>query len=100
MSSSAGGRGLTSGICGECVADPSNAAHALLSRQHIAQKKLVDTHKICASCSSTPMQDKVLCDSIDCPVMYARVAASRDVEELADIPDLVKDLDEEAALDW
>ena len=43
------------------------------------------THKICASCSSTPLNDRILCDSVDCPVLYARVQAQRDVEDLADV---------------
>ena len=95
---------LTPGICEDCTSDPATTAHALLSRQHIAQSKLVDTHKLCASCSSTPMSEKVLCDSVDCPVLYARVAAERDVEDLGDVDELVTRLRDDGGssggLDW
>ncbi len=67
----------------------------MLSRLHIAQSKLIDTHKICASCSNTPISEKILCDSIDCPVLYARVAAERDVDDLADVDELVQRLRED-----
>lgn len=94
---------LIQGVCEECVADPGKTTHALLSRQQMAQKKLVDTHRICASCSSTPPSEKVLCDSIDCPVLYARVAAQRDVDDLGDVDELVaqlKDREVEGGLEW
>lgn len=102
----------SSGVCAECRSQPSTTVHALLSREHIAQDKLVSTHKICASCSSTPLHDKVLCDSVDCPVMYTRTAAQRDVDDLSDVQALVKELEEapertmgvkqrfKGALDW
>jgi DNA polymerase zeta len=83
-----------SGICSDCAQDPSTTIHALLSRQHLAQAKVIDVHKICASCSSVPQAEKVVCDSIDCPVLYARVAAERDVEDLGDVDELVERLKE------
>jgi len=87
------------GICQDCTSDAATTTHALLSRQHIAQSKLVDTHKICASCSNTPLNEKIMCDSIDCPVLYARVAAERDVEDLGDLEGLIGRLGE-GKLDW
>jgi DNA polymerase zeta len=95
---------LTAGICEDCTSDPATTAHALLSRQHIAQSKLVDTHKLCASCSGTPVSEKVLCDSVDCPVLYAKVAAERDAEDLGDVDELVARLKDDGGrsggLDW
>ena len=67
--------------------------HTLLSRQHIAQEKLLSTHKICASCSATPLHDRIMCDSIDCPMLYARVQAHRDVEDLVDVQKLLGGLE-------
>ncbi len=54
------------------------------------------THKICASCSSTPLNDRILCDSVDCPVLYARVQAQRDMEDLADVQNTLGRLEIEA----
>jgi len=56
----------------------------------------VATHKICASCSSTPLNDRILCDSVDCPVLYSRVQAQRDVEDLADVQGTLGRLEIEA----
>ena len=79
-------------MCSICRLDPSTTSHALLSRQHLAEAKVLDTQKICASCSSTPVGERILCDSIDCPVTYARTAATRDVDDLNDIPSLLAEL--------
>lgn len=50
------------------------------------------------------MSEKVLCDSVDCPVLYAKVAAERDAEDLGDVEELVARLrDDEGksgGLDW
>ncbi|ORX33427.1 hypothetical protein BD324DRAFT_585143 [Kockovaella imperatae] len=83
-------------ICSICRTEPSTTTHALLSRQHLAQQRLLDTHKICASCSSTPVGERILCDSIDCPVTYARVTATRDVDDLADVPDILEEFNASA----
>jgi DNA polymerase zeta len=48
------------------------------------------TQKICASCSSTPTSDRILCDSIDCPVLYTRVAANRDMEDLSEVRSILE----------
>jgi len=80
-------------VCNDCAGEPSTTTHALLSRQHLAQDKLKSYHAICASCSSTPLNDRILCDSIDCPVLYARVQAQRDVEDLGDVSEILAKLE-------
>ncbi|OCF36582.1 DNA polymerase zeta subunit [Kwoniella heveanensis BCC8398] len=82
----------SSTLCDECRSDPSTTSHALLSRQHLAQSKLLSLQRICASCSSTPVGEKILCDSIDCPITYARVGSERDVADLEEIGGLVQEL--------
>ncbi|WVF72225.1 hypothetical protein IAT40_007037 [Kwoniella sp. CBS 6097] len=82
----------SSTLCAECRSDPSTTSHALLSRQHIAQSKLLSLQRICASCSSTPVGEKILCDSVDCPITYSRVSAERDVVDLEEIAGLVQEL--------
>nr|XP_031862677.1 uncharacterized protein CI109_001688 [Kwoniella shandongensis]KAA5529749.1 hypothetical protein CI109_001688 [Kwoniella shandongensis] len=82
----------SSTLCSACRSEPSTTSHALLSRHHLAQSKLLSFQKICASCSSTPVGERILCDSVDCPITYARVVAERDVEDLGDVPTLVEEL--------
>ncbi|ODN98467.1 DNA polymerase zeta subunit [Cryptococcus wingfieldii CBS 7118] len=79
-------------LCVACRDDPSTTSHTLLSRQYIAETKLADLHRICASCSDVPPAEKILCDSTDCPITYARVAADREMEDQADIGGLVEEL--------
>lgn len=39
-----------------------------------------------------PPAEKILCDSIDCPNTFARVAAEREVEDLEDVGELLLEL--------
>lgn len=70
-------------ICAECLATPDVAAHALLAHENAMHARVRDIHRICASCAGTPVAEPVLCNSVDCPVMYARVAGERDAEDAA-----------------
>lgn len=76
-------------MCSDCVSDPSRTSHALLSRDHLAQSRLAAIHQICASCSSTPVHEPILCDSIDCPITYARIQATRDAEDLKGVQEVL-----------
>ncbi|WVQ70034.1 uncharacterized protein L199_008258 [Kwoniella botswanensis] len=89
----------SSALCMECQSDPSTTTHALLSRTQLASRKLLDLQKVCASCSSTPPGEKILCDSIDCPITYARIGAERDVEDLEEVAELLKELNMEGEED-
>lgn len=79
-------------LCHSCRLEPSTTSHALLSRLHIAQDKLIVLQRICASCSLMPPAEKIMCDSIDCPNTFARVAAEREVEDLEDVGELLLEL--------
>ncbi|WVQ71759.1 hypothetical protein IAR50_001300 [Cryptococcus sp. DSM 104548] len=91
-------------LCVDCRADPTTTSHTLLSRQYIAETKIADLHRICASCSDVPPAEKILCDSSDCPITYARVTANREMEDLADIGGLVEELcledEKKGTVDW
>ena len=81
-------------ICERCRAPAklSSTLHVLLSRLHLAESRVISAQRICASCSSTPISDEVRCDSIDCSVLYARVKAAWDLDDVAEIPQLVRGL--------
>jgi hypothetical protein len=78
-------------VCERCRKDEniSSTLHTLLSRLHLAESRVISAQRICASCSSTPISDEVRCDSIDCSVLYARVKAAWDLDDVAGIPKLV-----------
>lgn len=39
-----------------------------------------------------PPAEKIMCDSIDCPNTFARVAVEREVEDLEDVGELLLEL--------
>lgn len=80
-------------VCDECRHAPAESAEALLRAEHDAQARLIDLQRICASCSGTPAGERLLCDSVDCPVMYTRVAAERDAQDTGRARELVSQLD-------
>lgn len=82
-------------ICKVCRSRPSISIHTLLSRYHLAESRLVSAHRICASCSSTPLAEEVKCDSLDCPVLYARVKAGWNADDVSGIPALVERLEQD-----
>ncbi|BEJ14698.1 hypothetical protein CspHIS471_0404650 [Cutaneotrichosporon sp. HIS471] len=80
-------------VCVACKQGPDVAATALLGRENAVQARARDLHSICTSCSGTPPVETVLCNSADCSVMYARVAAERDAADAAEAHGLLAQLE-------
>lgn len=80
-------------LCADCLSSPDITAYSLLSRESRIQQRVRDLHTICSSCSGTPCAEKILCDSIDCPVTYARTAAERDAADASSARKLLKELE-------
>lgn len=80
-------------ICDACLSDPLNTSIFLNDHLAKAQTRLIETHRICASCSSTPLNEPNACVSIDCPVLYVRTKAERKCENLAGVPSFIAKLD-------
>jgi DNA polymerase zeta len=59
-------------ICPACWEDKSVSMLSLRTRLHVEERRLLDLHKICQSCSGVSPLDDVTCDSKDCPVFYTR----------------------------
>lgn len=53
-----------------------------MHRLRRAQGKQRALHEICASCSATRYEEGIECDSLDCSVLFDRVAAGREVDEV------------------
>lgn len=80
-------------VCSSCRYDLPSTVHTLMSRYHLADSRLQSAHRICASCSSTPLAEPQRCDSLDCPVLYARVKAGWEADDVRAIPGLVMELE-------
>ncbi|KAL7424032.1 DNA polymerase zeta [Cryptotrichosporon argae] len=82
-------------ICDDCRRNPAIATHTLHARDHMVQARLRAYQAICSSCSATPVAERILCDSIDCPVTYVRVQGQRDAEESAITKALLEGMNQE-----
>ncbi|KLT41724.1 hypothetical protein CC85DRAFT_328733 [Cutaneotrichosporon oleaginosum] len=80
-------------VCRACRDAPDEAAYSLLAKEGDVQRRVRDLHSVCASCSSIPPGETMLCDSIDCPITYARVAAERDAADAAEAHALLAQLE-------
>ncbi|KAL4942212.1 hypothetical protein BDV06DRAFT_192711 [Aspergillus oleicola] len=59
-------------ICTDCMQRPHISLHELVMRQRQAEQKVANLERVCRSCMDVPFGDDVKCDSLDCPVFYAR----------------------------
>nr|XP_019013605.1 uncharacterized protein I206_01675 [Kwoniella pini CBS 10737]OCF52386.1 hypothetical protein I206_01675 [Kwoniella pini CBS 10737] len=83
-------------ICLNCKKNKSNTIHTLLSRLQLSSKKLKELNLICSSCCNNNLiinGEKNLCNSIDCSILYSRINSERDLEDLKNVNDLIKELE-------
>ncbi|KAJ5726189.1 C4-type zinc-finger of DNA polymerase delta [Penicillium malachiteum] len=59
-------------LCNECLQRPHLTLLDVVSRLQRAEKRVVDLETVCRSCMGVSPVDDVKCDSLDCPVFYAR----------------------------
>ncbi|KAI0793498.1 hypothetical protein C8Q75DRAFT_565280 [Abortiporus biennis] len=88
-----------SGICSPCRRRKQAALAGLLSRVHQTEEGMVNAHKICSSCSSTPLAERIRCQSIDCPWLYERKKLENRAESLDVVEDLLQEIEEGKVID-
>ncbi|KAL2853944.1 hypothetical protein BJY01DRAFT_232110 [Aspergillus pseudoustus] len=59
-------------LCAVCLQNSHVALLELISRLRRAEQKVVNLERVCRSCMDIPFGDDVKCNSLDCPVFYAR----------------------------
>lgn len=59
-------------VCLDCIQSPHLSLLELVSRRRQAEQKVANIERVCWSCMDVPFGDEVKCDSLDCPVFYAR----------------------------
>ncbi|GAA5899314.1 DNA-directed DNA polymerase [Sporobolomyces salmoneus] len=72
-------------LCRECQNNPAEVAFSLEIRKAQLESRQQALHKICASCSSTPIIEAVACDSLDCPNTYTKVRNDAELAKLRSI---------------
>ena len=89
-------------VCEDCTS-PDNLApslHALSTRYHLSTSRLLSIQRTCASCASTAISEHVKCESVDCPVLYARVKANHEVHDTEGLVGVIGRLDREERKKW
>ncbi|KAL4783050.1 hypothetical protein BJX76DRAFT_358388 [Aspergillus varians] len=59
-------------VCSDCMQRSHISLLDLVSRRRQAEQKVANLERVCRSCMDIPFGDEVKCDSLDCPVFYAR----------------------------
>ncbi|KAH7883594.1 hypothetical protein F5I97DRAFT_2041862 [Phlebopus sp. FC_14] len=87
------------GICEDCQVRPQESLPHLLWRLRRGEEKLLNTHRVCASCSSAAFSESIECLNTDCPWLYERKKAEQKADFLEGLWALMDDMgltDEEA----
>ncbi|KAJ7225506.1 hypothetical protein GGX14DRAFT_639250 [Mycena pura] len=70
-------------ICDKCYSNTESTMSGLLSKIQLGEKRLLDTSRICWSCTQTPLGEPIECVSLDCLWLYARKRAEERLDILA-----------------
>ncbi|QRW05068.1 DNA polymerase family B [Ceratobasidium sp. AG-Ba] len=81
-------------ICEDCFEDRHFSAQLLLEKVRMVERRARNVHILCAACTSSPAADPILCESLDCPWMYARMKSVQNMEAIKGVQDLVARLPE------
>lgn len=84
---------LTEGICEDCQVNSQEAIPNLLRRLHKGERRLLDTHKVCVTCTANALAEPIECVNIDCPWLYERNKGERKIDFLEGLQAVVEDLD-------
>jgi DNA polymerase zeta len=87
------------GICGVCRADPQKTITALSSRIQRIEKRLQETHSVCASCTGSANAEAIECMSLDCPWLFARKKAEDKSEFALYLHDMISGMEDLTTVD-
>ena len=65
-------------LCPDCNANPTAAVHSVLATCNVAQHTRDAVHRVCVNCAQMPDPP---CVSIDCPILFSKVKAQRELDE-------------------
>ncbi|KAJ7169887.1 hypothetical protein C8R46DRAFT_1162607 [Mycena filopes] len=70
-------------VCDDCYLNPESAMASILFKIKKGEKRLLDSHRICASCTKSAQTEPIQCESIDCAQLFARTRAEDKLDFLA-----------------
>lgn len=88
------------GLCARCWKQPQSTLAGVLNRIGSNEQRLNKSHRVCASCTGTSLQEAAECQSLDCSWLFVRKKAEARIEFLEILHELVKELvDENSVLE-
>lgn len=85
---------ILSAICDDCREDPLSTLAALTMRLRTGERRLMTSQAICTNCTGARLGEPIECVSLDCPWMYERSNAWKDIDVLANMGELADAIQE------
>jgi len=73
---------------------------ALLNRLKHDESRMMDTRRVCATCTSTPLNESIQCESLDCSWLFARKKSDKKAEFLEAIQVVIEDFGKDFEAEW
>ncbi|KEP54925.1 DNA polymerase type-B family catalytic domain protein [Rhizoctonia solani 123E] len=76
-------------VCDDCLDDPLLSGKTLLEKVRRVERRVKGAQLVCAMCTESPASETIMCESLDCPWMYARVKNAQKLENIKQIQALI-----------
>jgi DNA polymerase zeta len=88
------------GICESCCFSTQDTIANLNFRIRTKEERVMNTHRVCASCAGSAPSEPIHCESIDCQWFYARRKAEAGLELVPLLTELSEEMEEiDASID-
>ena len=84
-----------SGICDSCRVQPQTTISELLRRISKGETRLLNTQRICETCTGSAPSEPIRCESVDCAWLFERKKVERKAETLVFLRELLKSVEAE-----
>ncbi|CEL57589.1 DNA polymerase zeta subunit [Rhizoctonia solani AG-1 IB] len=76
-------------VCDDCLDDPLLSGKTLLEKVRRVERRAKGAQLVCATCTESPASETIMCESLECPWMYARVKNAQKLENIKQIQALI-----------
>ncbi|KAH7345127.1 hypothetical protein B0J17DRAFT_712735 [Rhizoctonia solani] len=76
-------------VCDDCLDDPLLSGKTLLEKVRRVERRVKGAQLVCATCTESPASETIMCESMECPWMYARVKNAQKLENSKQIQALI-----------
>ncbi|KAF8078614.1 hypothetical protein FPV67DRAFT_1465830 [Lyophyllum atratum] len=87
------------GLCDECYFSPQETIAKLSSRIQANERRLLNAHRICTTCTGSVPGEPIKCESLDCPWLFSRKRAENKDDFLQIVKEIIEDVNEDAETD-